>query len=100
MPAREHSHARPNRSRAVRGGSVVPFRVLPPFAFVATGVATSSSLTPIGQCKNERYRINQPLPTGRFRFQLLAAFRRQAIELRLASSLRLLPICRQEAAVF
>src|SRR5439155_1841723 len=81
-------------------GNVVPSQAVPPFSFVATDAATSSPRTPIGHSKDELDGVDQSLPTGSFCFELLPAFACQAIELRLPSSLGLLPIRRQEVAVF
>src|SRR6267143_3794034 len=92
--------ARSVRSRVGQDGSGVPFRVVLPSSFGATGAATKSFRTSLRQFEDEPDGFNQSLPARGFRFELRPPFARQAIELCLTPALRFLPIRCKKATVF
>src|SRR6185437_5447915 len=88
------------RLPAARDGSGAPCPVAGPSACVSKGASTSSLRTSFSQIEHQANRFCEPLPACRFRFELSAAFARETIELGLASSLSLLPVCGEKAAIF
>ena len=55
---------------------------------------------PPGGLENQSDRLRQPQPAGRLFLQLLSSFGSEAIELRLATGVRHLPVRGQQPAVF